>query len=59
MTGGCDWRVSEVGSLSCGSPGNCAAGGYYRDRHGHGQWFVVSERNGVWGRAIEVPGLGA
>jgi len=45
--------------VSCGSAGNCAAGGFYRDRHGHGQGFVVSERNGRWGRAIEVPGLGA
>src|SRR5215469_6088254 len=50
---------AQVSSLSCGSPGNCAAGGFYRDRSGHGQAFVVSERNGVWGKAIEVPGLGA
>ncbi len=45
--------------MSCGSAGNCAAGGDYADRHVNGQGFVVSERNGVWGRAIEVPGLGA
>jgi len=51
--------VAEVFQVSCGSAGSCAAGGYYRDRHGHGQGFVVSERNGVWGRAVEVPGLGA
>src|SRR5215472_14787617 len=44
---------AQVSSLSCGSPGNCAAGGFYRDRSGHGQAFVVSERNGVWGKAIE------
>ncbi len=49
---------AEVFQVSCGSAGNCAAGGFYHDRHGHGQGFVVSERNGVWGRAIEVPGLG-
>src|ERR1022692_1279649 len=48
-----------VSSVSCASAGNCAAGGYYQDRHGHQQGFVVSERNGRWGRAIEVPGLGA
>ena len=51
--------VSEVLSVSCGSAGNCAAGGDYTDRRGHGQGFVASERDGVWGQAIEVPGLGA
>jgi hypothetical protein len=45
--------------LSCASTGNCAAGGYYRDPRHHDQGFVTSEKNGVWGRAIEVPGLGA
>jgi len=46
-----------VRSVSCGSAGNCAAGGSYRDRNGHGQGFVVSEKNGLWSRAIKVPGL--
>ncbi len=49
---------ARVNSVSCASPGNCAAGGHYTDRHGQ-QGFVVSERNGRWGQAIEVPGLGA
>ena len=48
-----------VNSVSCGSAGSCAAGGEYSDRHYHNQGFVAVERNGVWGRAIEVPGLGA
>jgi len=52
-------RIAGVSSVSCGSAGNCAAGGSYQDSHGHSQGFVVSERHGVWGRAIEVPGLGA
>jgi len=50
---------SRVISISCPSAGNCAAGGYYRDRSRDYQSFVVNEQNGVWGRAIEVPGLGA
>ena len=50
---------AEVLSVSCASAGNCAAGGYYRDGHRHFQGFVAVERNGVWGQAIEVPGLGA
>ena len=48
-----------VDSVSCGAAGSCAAGGDYTDRRGNGQGFVVSEKNGVWGQAIEVPGLGA
>src|SRR5215467_11534525 len=47
-----------VNSVSCGSAGYCAAGGSYLDQHRHAQGFVVSETNGRWGRAIEVPGLG-
>ena len=50
---------AEVNSVSCASAGNCAAGGDYTDRHGDQQGFVAVERNGVWGKAIEVPGLGA
>ena len=49
---------AEVNSVSCGSAGNCAAGGNYRDRHSHLHGFVADERNGRWGTAIEVPGLG-
>src|SRR6266487_439495 len=48
-----------VNSVWCASAGNCAAGGNYKDSHGHRQGFVVSQRHGRWGRAIEVPGLGA
>jgi hypothetical protein len=44
-------------TVSCASPGNCSAGGAYRDSSGHLQVFVVSQVNGTWGTAIEVPGL--
>jgi len=50
---------SGVSSVSCASAGNCAAGGSYEDGSGGLQVFVVSERGGVWGTAIEVPGLAA
>jgi hypothetical protein len=43
-------------SLSCASAGNCSAGGIYNDSSGAGQVFVVSEVNGRWGTAKEVPG---
>ena len=51
--------AAEVLSVSCGSAGNCAAGGYYTGRRGRSQGFVAVERGGRWGRAMEVPGLGA
>jgi hypothetical protein len=47
---------AQVGSMSCPSAGDCVAGGWYSDGSGHQQAFVVSERNGVWRAAIEVPG---
>ena len=50
---------AEVSSVSCGSAGSCAAGGDYKGRDGHQHGFVASEKNGRWGKAIEVPGLGA
>src|SRR5258708_35692053 len=46
----------QVNSLSCASAGYCAAGGRYRDGSGHFQAFVVTEQNGAWGPAIQVPG---
>jgi cytochrome c551/c552 len=50
-------RDAEVSSVSCGSAGSCVAGGVYTDGDRHRQGFVAGERNGVWGQAIEVPGL--
>ncbi len=50
---------SQVVSVSCTSASNCLGGGYYKDRQRHLQGFVATEKNGRWGRAAEVPGLGA
>jgi hypothetical protein len=49
-------KEASVDVLSCGSAGNCSAGGSYRDGSGHHQAFVVDETKGTWGTAIEVPG---
>lgn len=55
---------AEVTSVSCVSPGSCSAGGFY----GSGiaasaqlelEAFVVTETNGTWGNAQEVPGSDA
>jgi hypothetical protein len=50
---------ADVNTVSCGSAGSCAAGGFYLDAHQHRQGFVVSEKNGRWGKAIQVPGMAA
>jgi hypothetical protein len=53
--------IAQVNSVSCGSAGNCSAGGFYTNGSGSGanQAFVVNERNGTWGTAEEVPGTAA
>ena len=51
-------QYSAVNSVSCASPGNCAAGGLY-SHASTGQAFVIKETNGAWGKAVEVPGVKA
>jgi hypothetical protein len=46
--------IAAVSSVSCGSPGNCSAGGFYTDKSGFRRAFVVSEANGAWGTAQKV-----
>jgi hypothetical protein len=50
---------AAVYSVSCASAGNCSAGGDYVDGSGNIQAFVVSQVNGIWGTAEEVPGTAA
>jgi len=59
--------LANVGSISCASAGNCAAGGFYESyppppdspNGNSNQAFVVAERDGRWSRAEEVPGIAA
>ncbi|HEY7265747.1 MAG TPA: hypothetical protein VH589_30205 [Trebonia sp.] len=54
--------AAQVSSISCASPGNCAAGGYYSVQlSGITQKaaFVADEKNGTWDTAQEVPGVAA
>lgn len=46
---------AQVMSLPCPSAGNCAAVGTYSTGADTGQAFVVSEVDGSWGDAIQVP----
>ena len=50
---------AQVNSVSCGSAGNCSAGGWYTDSRGYEQLMVVNQVNGIWQNAIEVPGSAA
>jgi hypothetical protein len=50
---------ARVNSVSCTSAGNCAAGGSYKTADGSFSAFVVTETNGRWGKAQQVPGLAA
>jgi hypothetical protein len=46
---------SQVSSISCATPGNCAAGGSFTQAGDGLQGFVTSEHGGVWSRATLVP----
>ena len=46
---------TEVYVISCPSAGNCSAGGSYAVKNNNTLIFVLSEKHGTWGRAIEVP----
>ena len=50
---------AELNSVSCPTAGNCGAGGSYAPSSTSTQPFVVTETNGTWGKAVEVPGSAA
>ncbi len=50
---------ARFSGVSCSSAGNCGAGGSYSPNAGRTRAFVVSEKNGVWGKAKQVTGLAA
>ncbi|HET7014382.1 MAG TPA: hypothetical protein VFI65_10755 [Streptosporangiaceae bacterium] len=53
-------RNAEVDSIACPVKGNCSAGGSYaiktKNILADSEVFVVNEKNGVWGKAEEIPG---
>ena len=56
-TAGGEVLVSPHGleAISCAAPGECTASGTYKDTEPAFQGWVASEKNGTWGKAIEVP----
>src|SRR5579875_2121552 len=53
-----DARRTSVTALSCASPGNCSAGGYFHVTADGTAAFVTDEIDGVWQQAEPVPGFG-
>ena len=49
--------LGYTSAVSCASAGNCSAGGHYTASGGRSQVFMVSQVNGRWGTAKEVPGI--
>jgi hypothetical protein len=49
-------HFSDLQAVSCPSPGNCAASGFYTDASGNEQVFTTDEVNGTWGSAARPPG---
>jgi hypothetical protein len=45
---------AAITSVSCASPGNCSAGGYYTGGTGKTQAFAVDETGGTWGTPKEI-----
>ena len=54
---GLNHGAAAITRISCVSPGNCSAGGEYRDTAGRTQVFAVNEVNGTWHKAIAIPGI--
>jgi len=50
-------NLTTLGSVSCGSAGNCAAAGSFADPFHGFSVYVVNEVNGSWGNAIRLPGI--
>jgi hypothetical protein len=50
---------AEITGVSCHSAGNCAAVGYYAPGVMQQRPFMVTSKNGTWGRAVTVTGIGA
>lgn len=48
---------TEVDRVSCTSPGDCAAVGDYQTSSLGQSLFVLSQKNGIWGKAAQLPGI--
>ena len=46
-------EAAEIDSLSCASPGNCAAVGIYTDTEGSPEGLLLTENGGEWAQGVE------
>jgi hypothetical protein len=49
--------TASTNYVSCPSAGKCVAVGSYQDKNNHAELFVISESNGHWGTAAQMPGI--
>lgn len=49
------WTGGALNAVSCTSPGNCMAVGYYYDPNSYNANIVVQESNGVWTTPVTLP----
>jgi hypothetical protein len=54
LPGAAALRPAQVNAVSCVSAGDCTAGGYFLDSSSHRHAFVVTEKNGIWGKPEKV-----
>ena len=47
-------QYAAADQSDCTAPGSCAVIGQYNDQHGNVLAYLLSERNGTWGRASEL-----
>jgi hypothetical protein len=57
ITRGGSTDSTQVTSVSCASPGNCAAAVTFKPSSGLAQALVADETNGTWGPAHSLPGM--
>ncbi len=50
-------QVGDILEISCTGSGDCSAGGVFTDTNNDYQAFVVTESNGTWGNAVQIPGF--
>jgi len=50
-----DGRDRGLGLVSCASPGNCTAVGYYSGAYGDPSQVLVTETGGRWARGVRIP----
>lgn len=54
LPGSAALRPAQVNTVSCASAGDCTAAGYFLDSSSHRHAFVVTAKDGIWGKREKV-----